>query len=101
MFVCMLSGCFAAVPYWVRRSAVHDDWVYDNEEKVLYRRYIPHGVRLPGNNILLEKHGSIDHRNESITVYSSYSEAVLDIADDYIISSESVPFIPSSSLDTQ
>lgn len=70
-----MCGCVAALPYWVRRSVVHDDWVLVKEEGTLYRRYIPRGIRLIGNQKLIERVGNIESNNNKIIVFSSYQDA--------------------------
>lgn len=69
------SGCLTTAPYWIRRSVVHDDWVYVKKTNMLYRRYIPAGVRLKGNPELLKAAGSITSSNDGIIVYPNYGAA--------------------------
>ena len=70
-----LNGCVGAVPYWVRRSVVHDDVVLVKENNTLYRRYIPKGVWLKPNRELESKAGRIVSSNKDIKVFGSYEKA--------------------------
>ena len=75
LVLCSTSGCLFTAPYWVRRAVVHDDVVLVKDTNVLYRRYIPDGVRLRPNMELIKKVGQITAGNDKITVYGSYAEA--------------------------
>jgi len=90
----LFSGCVSSAPYWIRRSVVHDDWVYVKANKTLYRRYIPKGVRLEGNKDLLREEKSIIASNENIKVYGNYFEAEKDLNEDFEIHENSKKFIP-------
>ena len=91
-----ISGCIGAAPYWIRRSVVHNDWVYIKSDKVLYRRYIPKGIRLEGNKDLLKKVKSISANNQEIKVYKNYSEAKIALKEGFIVHESSKEFIPIS-----
>lgn len=68
------TGCVVGAAMLVRRGVVHDDWVL--HEGVLYRRYLPDGLVLKGNQELLENAGSIVSQNKSIKVFADYKSAV-------------------------
>ena len=90
----MMSGCFGPVVYGIKRGVVHDDWVYVKEDNTLYRRYIPKGIRLPGNENLISKVGSISHKNDRIVVYENYQSAEKEL-DGFLVDDDSVNYIPT------
>jgi len=91
-----ISGCVGTIPYWVRRSVVHDDWIYIKSDKVLYRRYVPNGIRLEGNKDLLKKVKSITSNNQEIKVYKNYEDAKNDLNRNFVVHESSRKFIPTS-----
>lgn len=86
------SGCLLATPYWIRRAAVHDDLILVKETNVIYRRYIPHGIRLSGNQKLINQVGPINADNNQITIFDNYAE-LMQSGIEFAIDQESEPHI--------
>ena len=86
------SGCLWATPYWLRRATVHDDLVLIKETNIVYRRYIPHGIRLVGNQKLIDQVGPITADNNKIKVFSNYAELIQG-GGEFTIDPESEPHI--------
>ena len=90
----LLAGCVAAVPYAVRRSVVHNDVVLVLQTNVLYRRYIPAGVRLRPNPDLLQAiHGKVVAGNPGILVFGDYSRALAS-GKEFTVDAGSIAHIP-------
>jgi len=88
-----LCGCVGPAIYVAKRGIVHDDWVYVKSEKTLYRRYVPKGVRLPGNKKLLDKVGSITNQNDLIITYPNFEAAQNDL-EEFSIDEDSLQYVP-------
>lgn len=76
LFSIFLSGCLSSAPYWIRRAVVHNDCVLVKRTGVLYRRYLPSGIRLRPNKELLAIEPRITNSNEDIIVFRNYQEAI-------------------------